>query len=290
MKILILGGTGSIGSAVTAELVAHNHLVIGLCRSQSSAHKLAALGAQPWRGDLRNPASWRAAIDQVDVVIQLAASFEEDMAAVDTAAIAVIKQQARHRNKPLRVLYTGGCWLYGETGNHAARETSPKRPIPAFAWMQDNAQSLLQDPKLTSCIIHPAMTYHEDGGGVFSRLLSQAASGQPLEVWGSIQIRWPLVHRMDLARAYRLLAEQPELSGHYNVAAQTGVPMRAILDEIIRRHLHDGAYLVRNRKYVMFKYGNWAAGPTLDQQMRADKIQTACGWRPEVSDFTQAAF
>ncbi len=290
MNILILGGTDSIGSAVTAELVAHNHMVIGLSRSESSAHKLAALSAQPWRGDLRNPASWRAALNQVDVVIQLAASFEDDMAAVDAAAIAVIKQQARHRNRPLRVIYTGGCWLYGETGDHVASETSPKQPIPAFAWMQDHAQSLLQDPKLSSCIVHPAMTYHEDGGGVFSRLLSQAASGLPLEVWGSIQIRWPLVHRRDLARAYRLLAEQPELCGHYNVAAQSGVPMRDILDEIIRRHTHDGAYLVRNRKYVMFKYGNWAAGPTLDQQMRADKIQAACGWNPEVSDFTQAAF
>ena len=290
MNIFILGGTGSIGSAVTAELVAHDHVVTGLCRSEASAQKLAALGAQPWRGDLCNPASWRAALDQVDVVIQLAASFDDDMAAIDAEAISVIKQQARHRSTPLRVLYTGGCWLYGETGDHAACETSPKRPIPAFAWMQVNAQSLLQDPKLSSCIVHPAMTYHEDGGGVFSRLLSQAASGLPLEVWGSIHTRWPLVHRRDLARAYRLLAEKPELCGHYNVAAQSGVPMRDILDEIIRRHTHDGAYLVRNRKYVMFKYGNWAEGPTLDQQMRADKIQAACGWHPEVSDFTQAVF
>lgn len=290
MNILILGGTGSIGSAVTAELVAYNHTVTGLCRSDRSAQKLAALGAQPWRGDLRSPASWRAALREVDVVIQLATSFEEDMGAVDAAAIEAIRQEAHHRSSPLRVLYTGGCWLYGETGDLAASETSPRRPIPAFAWMEKNALALLQDPRVNSCIVHPAMTYHEDGGGVFSRLLTQAATGLPLEVWGSIHTRWPLVHRRDLARAYRLLAEHPELCGHYNVAAQNGVPLREILDEIIRRHPHDGAYVVRNRKYVMFKYGTWAEGPTLDQQMRADKIQTACGWQPEISDFTQAAF
>ncbi|OIQ44207.1 MAG: hypothetical protein BM558_08820 [Roseobacter sp. MedPE-SW] len=290
MNILILGGTGSIGSAVTTELVAHNHNVTGLCRSETSARRLAALGAKPYRGDLRNPASWRAALRQVDVVIQLAASFDDDMAAIDAAAIAAIKQEARYRTSPLRVLYTGGCWLYGQTGDHAASETSPKRPISAFAWMEENAFSLLQDPMLRSCIIHPAMTYHEDGGGVFARLLTQASSGLPLEVWGSIHTRWPLVHRRDLARAYRLLAEQPELCGHYNVAAQMGVPVRDILDEIIRRYPHDGAYVVRNRKYVMFKYGNWAEGPTLDQQMRADKVQAACGWHPEVRDFTQAVF
>lgn len=290
MRIFILGGTGSIGSAVTAELIAHNHHVIGLCRSEAAEQKLLTLGAQPWRGDLRRPASWRAALAQVDVVIQLATSFDQDMAAVDRAAIAAIQQEARRRSTPLRVLYTGGCWLYGETGESAACETSPKRPIPAFAWMQDNAQALLDDPGLRSCIIHPAMTYHEEGGGVFSRMLAQASSGLPLEVWGSIHTRWPLVHRRDLARAYRLLVEQPELTGHFNVAAQGGVPVRDILDEIIRRHTHDGAYVVRNRKYVMFKYGNWAEGPTLDQQMSAEKIRQACGWTPDLQDFTQAAF
>lgn len=290
MNIFILGGTGSIGSAVTAELVAHNHRVTGLCRSQRAAQKLAALGAQPWTGDLRSPASWRAALAKADVVIQLAVIFEEDMGAVDAAAIEAIKQEARGRSTPLRVLYTGGCWLYGQTGDHLASESSPKRPIPAFAWMQDNGLALLEDPKVSACILHPAMTYHEEGGGVFSRLLAQASSGLPLEVWGSIHTRWPLVHRRDLARAYRLLAEDATLCGHYNVAAQTGVPLRDILDEIIRRHPHDGAYLVRNRKYVMFKYGSWAEGPILDQQMSAEKIQSACGWRPEVSDFTKAVF
>ncbi len=290
MNIFILGGTGSIGSAVTAELVAHNHRVIGLCRSNASEQKLRSLGAHPWRGDLRRPSSWRVALAQVDVVIQLAANFDQDMAAVDAAAITAIQQEARSRLTPLRVLYTGGCWLYGETGDQAACESSPKRPIPAFAWMQENALPLLQDPGLSSCIIHPAMTYHEEGGGVFSRMLGQAASGAPLEVWGSIHTRWPLVHRRDLARAYRLLAEQPDQCGHFNVAAQGGVPVRDILDEIIRRHPHDGAYVVRNRKYVMFKYGTWAEGPTLDQQMNADKIQQACGWAPEIRDFTQAAF
>jgi len=290
LNILILGGTGSIGSAVTAELVAHNHKVIGVCRSEASAQRLATLGAQPHKGDLRNPASWCTALRQVEVVIQLASTFDDDMAAVDTAAIAAIKQETCYRTSPLRVLYTGGCWLYGQTGDHAASETSPKRPISAFAWMEENAHSLLLDPRLSTCIIHPAMTYHEDGGGVFSRLLTQASFGVPLEIWGSIHTRWPLVHRRDLARAYRLLAEQPQLCGHYNVAAQTGVPMRDIIDEIIRRHTHDGAYVVRNRKYVMFKYGNWAEGPTLDQQMRADKVRAACGWSPEVKDFTQAVF
>ncbi|WP_417699580.1 NAD-dependent epimerase/dehydratase family protein [Pseudophaeobacter sp.] len=292
MKILILGGTGSIGSAVTADLVAHQHQVIGLCRSEVSARKLSELGGQPWRGDLRAPSSWRAALAGVDVVTQLASTFGTDMASVDAAAMACLRAEARVRpsNQPLRVIYTGGCWIYGETGDHAACETSPQRPIPAFSWMQVSASLLLRAPNLSCAVVHPAMVYHEDGGGVFARMLDQAAAGLPLEVWGSIHTRWPLVHRRDLARAYRMLAEQAQLTGHFNVAAQSGIPVRDILAEILTRHPHDGAYLVRNRKYVMFKYGAWAEGPTLDQQMRAEKIRQSCGWQPEVADFTQAAF
>ncbi|MEP2717289.1 NAD-dependent epimerase/dehydratase family protein [Pseudophaeobacter sp.] len=290
MKILILGGTGSIGSAVTAELVLGSHEVVGLCRSEASAQKLVALGARPWRGDLCQPETWQAALEGIDVVIQLASTFGPDMGEVDAQAVTAILEAARGRSQPLRVLYTGGCWLYGETGDLTASETSPQRPIPAFSWMQDSANRLLQGSNIACGVIHPAMVYHEDGGGVFSRMLSQAASGLPVEVWGSISTRWPLVHRRDLARAYRMLAEQPELTGHFNVSAQTGVAVREILGEISSRYAHDGSYVVRNRKHVMFKYGDWAEGPTLDQQMRADKIQAFCGWRPEIRDFTQAEF
>lgn len=290
MKILILGGTGSIGSAVTAELVAHHHVVLGLCRSMASAAKLQSIGAQCHMGDLRDPTSWSAALDGVDTVIQLATTFDSDMAEVDTRAMATIRTAARQRAQPLRLIYTGGCWLYGATHDQVASEDSQHHPIASFSWMRDNAKALLKDTNLNCCIVHPAMVYHEDGGGVFARHLDQASHGQPFEVWGSIQTRWPLVHRLDLARAYRMLVERPDLSGHYNVAAQTGVRLQEILDEISKRHHHTGAYVVRNRKHVMLKYGAWAEGPTLDQQMCADKITSNCGWQPDFDDFTQAVF
>ncbi|WP_241525563.1 NAD-dependent epimerase/dehydratase family protein [Pseudophaeobacter leonis] len=238
MNILILGGTGSIGSAVTAELVAAHHQVVGLCRSQASAKKLTALGARPVQGDLRAPKGWYDALQNADAVIQVACTFEDNMGAVDSLTIEAIGQEARRRRQPLRVLYTGGCWLYGETGDLIASETSARRPIPAFAWMEQNAGSLLEDPNLNCCVVHPAMVYHESGGGVFARMLQQASVGLPLEVWGSLHTRWPLVHRRDLARAYRMLIERPGLGGHYNVAAQSGVPVQEILTEIVTRHRH----------------------------------------------------
>ena len=90
MNVLILGGTGSIGTAVTAELVQHGHSVIGLSRSTASDHKLLQLGATPHRGDLREPDQWAALVAEVDGLIQLATTFDTDMAQVDATAMRAV--------------------------------------------------------------------------------------------------------------------------------------------------------------------------------------------------------
>ncbi|WP_264210148.1 NAD-dependent epimerase/dehydratase family protein [Leisingera thetidis] len=289
MKVLILGGTGSIGTAVTQELLRHGHDVTGLSRSDASDRRLAAMGARPLRGDLRHPGCWVREVARVDGVIQLAAAFDGGMAEADTAAMAAILRQAAMRPEPLRLIYTGGCWLYGATGERVADETSPLRPIRPFAWMQKNAGTVLASPALSAAVIHPAMVYHE-GGGAFSRHLDAARSARPFEIWGSISTRWPLVQRSDLARAYRLLLEHPDLTGHFNASAETGVPVARITREIARRHGHDASYVVRSLKHVLIKYGSWAEGPALDQQMASAKLRRLTGWQPVFTSFRDAQF
>ncbi|MBY6067087.1 NAD-dependent epimerase/dehydratase family protein [Leisingera aquaemixtae] len=289
MKVLILGGTGSIGTAVTRELAMNGHQVTGLSRSAASDRKLEALGARPLRGDLRTPSAWVREAARADGLIQLAATFDDDMAEADTAAITAILQQAALRPAPLRMIYTGGCWLYGATGSRIADEASPMRPIKPFAWMQRNARMVLSSPAVSAAVIHPAMVYHA-GGGAFSRYLDSARADRPFEIWGSIATRWPLIHREDLARAYRLLLENQDLTGHFNASAEIGVPAAEITREIARRHGHDGGYLVRSLKHVLIKYGAWAEGPALDQQMGSSKLRCLTGWQPKFSSFRDAQF
>ncbi|KIC12931.1 hypothetical protein RA19_00570 [Leisingera sp. ANG-M1] len=289
MKVLILGGTGSIGTAVTQELIRRGHQVAGLSRSQASDERLAALGARPLRGDLRFPGDWSREISAMDGLIQLAATFDEDMGAADTAAITAILRQAALCPEPLRLIYTGGCWLYGATGPRVASESSPMRPIKPFAWMHRNAAKVLASPAVSAAVIHPAMVYHQEGG-VFSRYLEAARQRMPFEIWGSIATRWPLVQRDDLARAYCLLLENPQLTGHFNASAQDGVQVSEITGEIARRHGHDGSYVVRSLKHALIKYGDWAEGPTLDQQMGSDKLRRLTGWQPQFTSFRDAQF
>ena len=71
MKIFVTGATGFIGSSVVDELLRRGHTVVGLARSEASAGKLRAKGAEAHRGSIDDTASILSALDVVDGVIHV---------------------------------------------------------------------------------------------------------------------------------------------------------------------------------------------------------------------------
>lgn len=140
MQVFILGGTGTIGTAVVAELVSRNHQVLALSRSEKSDELLMSAGATAFRGNLKEPDHWADAAVSSDAIIQAAATFGEDMADVDARAMKALMQASETRTEPTRLIYTGGCWLYGETGDEIATEDRPFDPLPSFSWMVTHAK------------------------------------------------------------------------------------------------------------------------------------------------------
>ena len=83
MKYFVTGASGWIGSAVTAELIAHGHQVVGLARNDDSAAKIQGAGAEVFRGSIDEPDALRAPADASDGVIHLA--FNHDFSAHESA-------------------------------------------------------------------------------------------------------------------------------------------------------------------------------------------------------------
>lgn len=288
MQVFILGGTGTIGTAVVAELVSRDHQVLALSRSEKSDELLTSAGATPFRGNLTAPDSWADAAVSSDAIIQAAATFDEDMGDVDAKAMKALAQAAETRSTLTRLIYTGGCWLYGETGDEIAMEDRPFNPLHAFSWMVKHAQMLLDAPKLRTAVVHPAMVYDMSDGGVFHRFLSAAKVGQRIEIWGSKETRWPLIESSDLARVYCDLVERPNLEGYFNAVAEEGVTVGRIAYAISEAYGSPAEPIIRSVDDAIQENGAWAKGPTLDQQMSAQKLRSIVGWQPQMTDFAES--
>ena len=283
MKVLLLGGSGSIGSAILAALVARGHAVTALARSAESGARVSKAGALPLPGDIRFPERWADAVADVDAVIHAAATFDAAMGEVDRALIDALCDRLEAKATPTRFLYTGGCWLFGETGDRIADEESPFDPLPDFAWMVPTLRRLLEHPQLEGIVIHPAMVYDRQGG-VFAGFTEDARAGGPVRVAGSKAVRWPLVHRDDLAELYALALDRGRAGTAYNGAAIEGLAVGRIARAIARRHGIAESPVVIPVAQIVAERGEWARGYGLDQQMSGSRARAELGWAPSHLD------
>ena len=83
-------------------------------------------------------------------------------------------------------------------------------------------------------VIHPAMVY-ERNGGVFSHIFEDAENLGLVQVIGGEDVRWPLIHREDLAQLYALMLENGKQGDVYNGAAIDGVPIGTVTRAIAAR-------------------------------------------------------
>jgi nucleoside-diphosphate-sugar epimerase len=284
MRVLVLGGTGSIGSAVVRELLARGHVVFGLARSGVSAAKLGEWGATSIAGDIASPSSWTMGLPPVDAIIHAACDFSTAMGAIDHHLLDVMLAALATQPKRPRFIYTAGCWLFGATGDAVATEETPFNALPAFAWMVPNLRRVLSAPEVEGIVIHPAMVYMPQGG-VFQRFVRDASERDAVRVVGSEVVRWPLVHGEDLAILYALALERaPAGSSYIGVAVEglaVGMVARAFAKRFGTRRAEPE---IVSADSIAAELGEWAKGYALDQRLSGAKARRELGWQPRHLD------
>lgn len=284
MRVFVLGGTGSIGSAVVRELIERGHQVFGLARSEASAAKLRQLAATPLPGDIGSPETWTAGLPPIDAVIHAACDFNTDMGAVDRRLLdRLLPALATQQHRP-RFITTGGCWLFGATGDVVATEATPFRPLPAFAWMVPQLQRVLTSPEIEGIVVHPAMVYEAEAG-VFRRFAREARDGEAVRIVEGEAVRWPLVHRGDLANLYALALERAPAGASYIGASIDGFPVGRIARAFAKRFGNPRMQPeIVSADTMAAELGEWARGYAIDQRLSGAKARLELGWAPSHLD------
>lgn len=280
MRVLVLGGTGSIGGPVVRTLVKRGHKVVAVTRSHASAQKVTTFGARPIPGNIRRSEEWLGALPPVDAVIHVACEFEGAMEEIDCHLLDALLPYLAAQRRTSKFIYTGGCWLFGATGDQVATEATPFPSLPAFAWMLQHMRRVLETSGIEPVIIHPAMVY-EAGGGVFSRFARDAIEQRAIRVVGGENVRWPLVHSDDLASLYTLALERGVARESYIGSAIDGLPVGRIARAYARRYGGlDRKLQVICADEISAELGDWARGYALDQQLSGEKARSSLGWKP----------
>jgi nucleoside-diphosphate-sugar epimerase len=229
MRVFVTGATGFIGTAIVQELIGAGHQVLGLARSDASAQKLIAAGAEVHHGDLEDLDSLRSGAAKADGVIH--AGFIHDftrfaeVCEVDKFAIKTIGEILAGSDRPFIV--TSGTALVSP-GKLATEDIKP--PVnPAWPRASEQAGDLAG---AASVRLSPSVHGDDDKHGFIPILVNIAREKGFSAYIGEGLNRWNAVHRLDAAHLFRLALENITPGARYHASAEEAITVKEIAEAI----------------------------------------------------------
>lgn len=247
LRIVIPGGSGQVGTALSRHFHGLGHDVVVLARGTQSA---------PWRvvsWDGSNPGVWIAELEDADVVINLAGRSvncrytPENRSAILDSRVKTTELLGRvmsQLSRPPRLWMNASTatiyrHIYDRSMDEESGEiggTEPDAPDPwrfsiqvATEW--EKAFFEASTPNTRKLALRSAIMMNPDGGSVFDLLLrlvrfglgGTAGSGRQFVSW---------IHDADFLASIEFLIAHEELSGAVNLASPNPLPNREFMRDL----------------------------------------------------------
>lgn len=229
MNVMITGGTGLIGSAITRSLCADGHKVLVLTRDPQNKMVDHPEGATPVGWDGRTTQGWGELVNEMDAIVNLAGkstatypwnnshkrSFWNSRVWAGEAVTDAIRVA---RKKPRVLIQSSGIGYYGNHGDVAEESTPPADDFMArltVAW-EASSQSI-EELGVRRVVIRTAVVLTPDN--IIMKLMEL-----PVRLYfgghlgSGLQIL-PWIHMADEVGAIRFLIENDQARGAYNLIA-----------------------------------------------------------------------
>jgi len=215
MNVLIIGGTGYVGTAVDEALRARGHVTTGTARSEAARAKFEARGTLVVRADASQPQTLEAPVRAADAVVYAVSVTDADPAGVDSRALKTIRKAMAGTEKTF--IYVSTVWVYGETGDQAASELMRPRP-PAVLMRRleiESAVLAMTQIGIRSIVVRPGIAYG-NAGGIPAMFANSALERGAATIVGDGNNRWPTIGVRDLGELIALTIERGRPGRPYN--------------------------------------------------------------------------
>lgn len=242
MNILITGGTGLIGRALSTALLDDGHSVTVLTRDPEKRRGGLPSGVIPVRWDGHSPEGWSHLIDETDAVINLAGQSiaGESLLAILTrrwteeqknrikqsrvdAGQALVAAIRMAKKKPGVFIQASAVGYYGPRGNEDVPESAEAGTDyladVCRAWEDSTLE--VEQMGIRRAIIRLGLVFAPIGGILPIMLLPfRLFVGGPLGTGKQI-VSW--IHIQDLVHAFRFLLENQDAFGAFNLSTPNPV-------------------------------------------------------------------
>jgi len=250
-KILILGGSGFIGSNLAESLVATGEEVIIFDKKEAYYKNLNSISdkVRIVKGDLGDTDIIEKVFDnnKIDIVIHLASSIlpatPYSNAAKNKELISTRKLITTMQKKGINkiVFFSSGGAVYGNNGTERNLESSPTKPINFYGQLKLATEEYIQECHsshgLEYIILRPSNVYGRrqniyGNQGLIAITFGNLIQQKPIEVWGDGKIIRDYIYITDLCAGLRALIENNKWNDIYNVGTEQGTSINEILQII----------------------------------------------------------
>jgi nucleoside-diphosphate-sugar epimerase len=285
MRVFVAGATGVLGTAAVRRLVAGGHAVTGIARTPVRRQRLVAAGVTPVDVDLFDPDGVRRALEEHDVVCNLATRIPVGSAAlrssswrendrVRTEGSAVLAKAAADCGV-LRLIQEAVAFAYADAGDAWVTEKSPIASSPLLRSSLEATENAMgfADQYRFAVVLRFGLFYGDDANTQWQ--LERVRRGKPVLLGEPSGYISPI--SVDDAAA-AVVAALAAPSGIYNVA---GTPVHRTE---WARALGTAAGVDGSAKFVPALTRRVLGGKTTDPLARSlrissDAFHAATGWR-----------
>ena len=296
MRILVIGGTGLVGSYLLPQLIEKEHEVYALTRDESKIEKIEKLGAHGILGDIRSPQEFVKELpEMLDVIVLLAMPSVKPGRRMTKKIKADLRKETNdffQNSMELAIRYDIPIILPGGTSyrtdeNEVADETWPILRIGLTEIGADTDEMVTQAIQTSHPKVIQLLYGKIYGNGGLFRFMYDMAEKQKNAIIGNGENYIPNIYAGDAAAAIVKTIEKLPVGEKFIIADDTPVTQKEFsiyLAELInkKRPGHIPAFLFR---LIIGK--DFYEVISMNCKVSNEKAKKILGWQPEYPSYKE---